>query len=406
MRHWRAASASPRRVLAAIMVAGLTALDSGAAAVPAHAETIRSQEWHINAMKLPEAWQISKGQGVTVAVIDSGVDASLPDLNGQILPGRDFSPGIEAPVGSIQRTHASSMASLIAGTGRGAAGAGAIGVAPEAKILSLRVVGDEHKNAAVSDAKFTEQLARAIRYAADSNARIFNISLAFLDSTKALEGAIKYALGKGKLIFAGVGNDGNSANPRLYPAALPGVVGVAALDRNGNATAESEKGPQVALSAAGMDMFDACPGGTGYCKSHGTSDATAVVSGSAALVWARHPDWTANQVLRVLINTAAGPSDGTKRNDAIGYGAVRPRVALETPGDPGPPDVNPLLATVTSGTPKSSDSKSTAGPSPSEAASGANPSGGGSVWPWFAAGGGLVLVAAIGGVVFVRRHTA
>lgn len=404
MRRWCRASVTPLKVLATSMASCIAALNAGAAAVPAYADSIRNQEWHVNAMRLPEAWKISRGHGVTVAVIDSGVDASLPDLDGQVLPGRDFSPGIEVPTEEV--THGSVMASLIAGTGRGADGDGAIGVAPEAKILPLRVVGDEHTSEASGAAKFVPQLADAIRYAADSNARILNLSLGIAESSDDLNSAIKYALAKGKLLFAAVGNSGDDGNRPEYPAAIPGVAGIAAFDRKGNATAESQKGPQVVLSAAGMDMFAACPGGTGYCKSHGTSDATALASGSAALVWAKHPDWTANQVLRVLINTAAGPSDGMKRNNAIGFGAVRPRVALENPGDPGPPDVNPLLTAATSNTTSPPDSKPAAMPSSAGAANSASFSGDSSAVPWLALGGGACLVAVIGGVILIRRRRA
>jgi hypothetical protein len=138
-----------------------------------------------------------------------------------------------------------------------------------------------------------------------------------------------------------------------------------------------------------------------------------LTSASAALVWSAHPTWTANQVLRVLLNTASKPTDGAERNDAIGYGAVRPRVALQTPGDPGPADVYPLAehegwkqgadvsATPTkgaegSGAPAPSASAAT---SPSASDSG---SGGGSSTPWIAAGAAVVVLAAGGTALAVR----
>ncbi|MBB4884007.1 subtilisin family serine protease [Streptomyces netropsis] len=119
-------------------------------------------------------------------------------------------------------------------------------------------------------------------------------------------------------------------------------MGVAGVDQEIEATTESERGPQVDLAAPGDNLIITCKGGTGVCRSHGTSGATALASASAALLWSIHPDWTANQITRVLINTAGGPENGDKRSDSIGYGVVRPRIALKNPGDPGPADVNPL----------------------------------------------------------------
>ncbi|MDI5965332.1 type VII secretion-associated serine protease mycosin [Streptantibioticus silvisoli] len=386
----------------------MATLTGSIAAVPAYAaDSPRQDEWHINAMRLPDAWKISEGKGITVAVIDGGVDAALPDLQGQVLPGHDFSPNVKVSVTSDDETHGTGMASLIAGTGRGFGGDGAVGVAPQAKILPLRVASnlnaaDEGANEAV----YIPQLASALRYAADSSARVINMSVAVSHATPGLRSAVAYALSKGKLIFAGAGNSKQAGNPVEYPAGIPGVVGVGALDKQGNATSESETGPQVALSAPGTDMHYTCPGGSDYCVAHGTSDSTAVVSGAAALVWAKHPSWTGDQVLRVLINTALGPQDGAKRNDDVGYGLVRPRIALEQPGDPGPADVSPLApasAATASPTPATSASPAPK-PSASTAGAQASASGGGSDLPWIGAGVVVVVVAVAGGVVLARRR--
>ncbi|MFG2179471.1 type VII secretion-associated serine protease mycosin [Streptomyces abikoensis] len=275
---------------------------------------------------------------MTVAVIDSGVDAGFPDLQGQVLPGKDLS-GLEGDAHTDYDGHGTRMAVFIAGTGKGNEGSGAFGLAPGTKILPIRVANNQVPAArALPGTSMTS----AIRFAADSDAKIINISMGSPSEIPSESEAVKYALSKGKLIFAAVGNTGHKGNQTEFPAALPGVVGVAAVDRDIKATEESQKGPQVDLAAPGDDMVVTCPGGTGLCRSHGTSDATALTSASAALLWSAHPDWTANQVLRVLINTAGGPKSGEKRSDSIGYGVVRPRIALQNPGDPGPPDVSPL----------------------------------------------------------------
>jgi type VII secretion-associated serine protease mycosin len=404
MSWWRGPSASSRRAVTVLALTGAVSLTGAVAAAPAFAESFRQQEWHVNAMRLPEAWKYSKGQGVVVAVIDGGVDATRPDLVGQVLPGHDVTPSYKGTVDD--ESHGTGMAAMIAGTGKAFGGTGTIGVAPEAKILPLRVVDDpKAANQAESLPTYIPHVAEAIRYAADSKARIINISLAFAKTTPQLNSAVDYALSKGKLIFAGAGNSQQAGNPVLYPAGIPGVVAVAAFDEKGNPTSESESGPQVTLAAPGQDIFADCYGGSGFCKSHGTSDATALASGSAALLWAKHPDWTGNQVLRVLINTAGGPSNGAKRNDFIGYGAVRPRVALESPGDPGPADVSPLPAAARTAAPSaaataSGDPSSAPGSSPTSSASG--DSGNGSL-PWII-GGVVVVILLIGGAFALRRR--
>lgn len=311
---------------------------AGVAATPAHAETIRSQQWHLDTMKADEIWKISTGKGITVAVIDTGVK-DIPELEGQVLPGKDFLAGkAEGDERTDYGGHGTTMAGLIAATGKHPSGDGAYGLAPGAKILPIRVPN-------TSESAATPSLVEAIRYAADSDAKVINISMATPstpEDDKARREAVKYALSKGKLIFAGAGNNGEGLNRLMYPAATPGVVAVAAVDAKGEATKESQHGPEVDMSAPGIDIVTACSGKTGLCDSHGTSDATALASASAALLWSAHPDWTNNQVLRVLLNTAGKPTDGAQRNDSIGYGIVRPRIAVPTPGDPGPADVYPL----------------------------------------------------------------
>ncbi|MBM9504001.1 type VII secretion-associated serine protease mycosin [Actinacidiphila acididurans] len=339
----------PYRAVATVLAAGAALLGLGTVvAVPAAAQTIRDQQWHIKAMRLGEAWKYSKGQGVTVAVIDSGVDPSVSGLAGRVLPGKNFAP-VAGSAHDPLDAHGTGMASLIAGSGDGPSGP--IGVAPEAMILPLRIDPDIKGMQGQVEPIIRAEIAKAIRYAADSSTRVINISQGLAESGSDLASAVSYAQSKGKLIFAAVGNSGDTTNAVEYPAALPGVVGVAAFDEKGNSAKFSERGPQVALAAAGVDMYHACSGGTGFCKTYGTSDSTALASGSAALVWAKHPDWTANQVLRVLINTAGHPVSGAKRDNVVGYGAVRPRLALENPGDPGPADVNPLIAASATASP-------------------------------------------------------
>ncbi|MFI5986454.1 type VII secretion-associated serine protease mycosin [Streptomyces sp. NPDC051555] len=306
---------------------------AGVAATPAHAETIRSMQWHLDSMKAEEMWKVSTGKGITVAVIDSGV-GELPELAGQVVAGANFARLSKGNERDDYSGHGTTMASMIAGTGAGPDGDGSYGLAPGAKILPIRISeggGGETQN---------EGFIKGIRHAADSEAKVVNISMSGVSDSPELREAVKYALGRGKLIFAAVGNDGTTTVD--FPAGTPGVVGVGSVDKNANASKASQYGAQVDISAPGDDIVSGCGGKTGLCKTSGTSDATALTSASAALLWSAHPDWTNNQVLRVLLNTSGKPRDGVERNDYIGYGVVRPRVALSTPGDPGPADVYPL----------------------------------------------------------------
>ncbi|MFI6145926.1 type VII secretion-associated serine protease mycosin [Streptomyces sp. NPDC051109] len=376
---------------------------AGVAATPAHAETIRSQQWHLDTMKADDLWKTSTGKGITVAVIDSGVEV-LPELEGQLVPGKDLAPD---DLAGDERTdydgHGTEMAAVIAGTGKHPTGDGAYGLAPGAKILPIRVPHEMNEA--------TPSWAAAIRYAADSDAKIINMSLGLPTKAEDDRGraeAVKYALSKGKLIFAAVGNSGEGRlNPVAYPAATPGVVGVAAVDAKGEPTKESSHGPHVDMAAPGIDIVTACKGKTGLCTSHGTSDATALASASAALLWSAHPDWTNNQVLRVLLNTAGKPTDGAQRNDYIGYGIVRPRIAVPTPGDPGPADVYPLpdLAAADG---KNSPAPSADGKKPESAAPQAEAKeDGGSSLPWVGLGlGACVLIGGAVAAVVVRRRNA
>ncbi|MCT9091233.1 type VII secretion-associated serine protease mycosin [Streptomyces sp. ASQP_92] len=314
-----------------------------AAAAPAWAQSTREKQWFLDAMKADDMWRTSTGTGVTVAVIDSGVDSNNPDLLGQVLPGKDFAQDQPGDARADYEGHGTSMAGLIAGTGARDGGGGAFGLAPGVKILPVRLpkAGDA-ANQAEGDKRFNAVAPQAIRYAADAGAKVINLSLGRAAGSAQLTAAVKYALNKGSLVFAAVGNSGDSDNRVEYPAATPGVVGVGAVGKDLRRTAWSEYGPQVDMAAPGAEMVHPCGGKTGLCKTDGTSDATALASASAALIWSKHPTWTNNQVLRVMLNTIGAPTDGSKRNDSIGYGIVRPRIALENPGDPGPADVYPL----------------------------------------------------------------
>ncbi|MER5552787.1 type VII secretion-associated serine protease mycosin [Streptomyces sp. NPDC002793] len=390
------------------MSTALAALLVAAGAGTAQADSVRSNQWHLTAMKAEEMWRSSTGDGITVAVIDSGVDTSNPDLQGKILDGRNFAPGESGDEHSDYDGHGTSMAALIAGTGNSRDGDGAFGLAPGVKVLPVRVP-EKAANLAEDNEQFNATVSAAIRYSADEGAQVINISLAASKGSQKLTDSVKYALGKGSLVFAGMGNDAERANGVKYPAATPGAVGVAAVGRDLQRTEESQYGPHVDLSAPGEEMIHACQSATNVCTSHGTSAATALASASAALIWSKHPDWTNNQVLRVLLNTAGGPTTGEERVDDIGHGIVRPRIALTNPGDPGPADEYPLpdLAAAGSPEPSAKPSKATGGSEESDEPAAAAPATDdkGNTALWIGLGiGAVVLIGAAAAVMTVRSR--
>ncbi|MFS4094198.1 type VII secretion-associated serine protease mycosin [Streptomyces sp. AF1A] len=397
-----------RRKTAAAAVLGLLLV--GASGRPAYAEGMRAQQWFLDAMKAEQMWRTSTGKGITVAVIDTGVDAENPDLKGQVLHGKNFAEGQAGDERTDYDGHGTGMAGLIAGTGAADGGNGTFGPAPGAKILPVRMPkSTTAANEAAAIQQFNQVLPKAIRYAADAGAQVINISMGAEQGSPDVTSAVKYALEKGTLIFAGVGNSGDKGNPVEYPAATPGVVGVAAVGKDLRHTSWSEYGPQVDMSAPGADMVAACTSVTGFCKTDGTSEATAIASASAALIWSKHPDWTNNQVLRVMLNTIGAPTDGAKRNDSIGYGIVRPRIALQNPGDPGPANVYPLpdLKDVASNPtpPKASQTAGAAAPARTDNSTAASSSSGTDNTLWITLGlGAVVLLAAAITVAAVARR--
>ncbi|WTH65973.1 type VII secretion-associated serine protease mycosin [Streptomyces sp. NBC_01546] len=300
-------------------------------AAPAAADTIRDRQWGLLALRAEEAWGTTRGDGVTVAVLDTGVDDSHPDLAGRVLEGHDLI-GMGAGRGDrAWARHGTAMASIIAGHGHGS-GQGVLGIAPQAKILPIRVILEEGDpgRAQARDSK-GGALADGIRWAADHGADVINLSLGD-DSDSAHheageDEAVQYALTKGVVVVASAGNGGESGDRVSYPAAYPGVIAVTAVDRRGNKAKFSTRNWYATVSAPGVDVVIADPDRS-YYEGWGTSAAAAFVSGAAALVKAAHPDLSPAQIKKLLEDTASdSPAGG--RDDARGHGMVDPAAALQ-----------------------------------------------------------------------------
>lgn len=304
--------------------------------------------WHLAAVGAPEAWSVATGAGVTVAVVDSGVDADHPALAGSVLPGRsyvDVDPGAEprllafgADPGPVYERafgqadpvgHGTAVAGLIAG----GAGSAHPGVAPDAQILPVRVLDDENRY------HDSAMVGAAVEWAVDNGADIVNLSLGGHYDSPAFAEAIAYAEQRDVLIVACTGNQGadEPAEDVWFPARVSQVLAVTGSDVGGERWRTAVTGAETDLAAPGAELVAPQPGG-GYKTVTGTSFASAVVSGAAALVRSAHPEWSADQVRRALTATAVPGGPG------LGAGVVD--VAAAVAAEVAPRAAGPAVAVV------------------------------------------------------------
>ncbi|KAA6219962.1 type VII secretion-associated serine protease mycosin [Streptomyces filamentosus] len=290
--------------------------------------------WSLQRVQLDELWAQSTGKGVRVAVIDTGVDVKNPQLARAVdtKSGINLLPknakdanGYKLKRGKEDGTtdtvgHGTKVAGIIAA--RPAKGTGFVGLAPDATIIPVQQNdADGHGTA--------ETLATAIRHAIAKKADVINISQDTADAVKPtplLEQAVKAALEAEIVVVASAGNDGLGGNVKpTYPASYEGVLAVAAADRNNERAAFSQSGDFVGVAAPGVDMVSTVPGG-GHCADNGTSFSAPYVAGLAALVKAKHGDWTQEQIVAQIQQTAERSVAGHDR--LVGWGVVDPVRAL------------------------------------------------------------------------------
>lgn len=319
-----------------VQVAALPAIQPAAAAPPKGAcqnaepahPTDRLLPWAQQLLKPQRAWPFSTGSGVTVAVVDSGVDADHPQLRraGKVLAGRDFYLVGSLPGNYDCVSHGTGVASIIAADGQ--TGVGFRGVAPGVRILPVRISERETDNSGQTELIDPKILAQGIKYAVDKGARVINLSVAGDQDQTPVRQAIAYAVKRDVVVIAAVGNRQGTSGGQLlsYPASYPGVIGVGAIDSTGARMSSSQIGSYVDLVAPGGSVL-AATRVRGNMYVDGTSFAAPFVSGTAALVRAAWPELTAAQVTQRLMATAT-PARGGRDSTEYGAGIVDPYRAV------------------------------------------------------------------------------
>jgi len=333
-----------RRALAGVLVVLLAAPAVAVGTTSAaQADAVRQQElWVLNAIHVAGAWQRTHGSGVTVALIDSGVNGHVSDLTGSVLTGRDFS-GVSTPVTDPNwGIHGTWMASLIVGHGHAAGGSSGItGVAPAAKVLSIRAVTDQgdpgyRKYQHESESRVQGHLAAAIRYATSQHVGVISMSLGYQGASLPVREAVSRALARGIVVIASSGNSGGNPNarhgnaPYSFPADYPGVLGVGAVAQTALPAGFSSDNLSVQVAAPGVRVPAQGRDGQ-YWLVSGTSPACALTAGVAALIKSVHPTLAPALVLQAITaSTSNKPHDGY--DEQVGFGTVDATAALKMAG--------------------------------------------------------------------------
>jgi membrane-anchored mycosin MYCP len=338
-RFHRTASALLAMALASVSLA------AGLAFAPAaQADEVRDKQHWLAESGITKAWEVSKGAGVKVAVIDSGVDAGHPDLKGAVTGGYDASGAGTAngqKILGIKPEHGTLVATMLAGRGHQPATPsaspspsaspvgpdGIVGVAPEAEILSVSTWLGSANPAGKND---QDQIPEAVRWAVDNGARVINISLGSTTPQwpQSWDAAFLYAEQKDVVIVAAAGNRIGGNLQVGAPATIPGVLTVAGLDRKGAASVDSSsQGISIGVAAPAENLLGGLPGG-GYAEWAGTSGAAPIVAGVAALIRSKWPAMSAKQVINRIVSTAkdAGPAG---KDPLYGFGVLNAEAALK-----------------------------------------------------------------------------
>ena len=286
------------------------ALDSTTSFAATGSDPLLDQQWGLTAIGAPSVWSVTRGAGVTVAVIDSG-SGPHPDLDANLDAGRTMFGSIDS-VGVMDidnAGHGSHVAGIIAAVADNAIGGS--GVAPQSRILPIRVLDAQGSG----DSK---DVSKAVRLAVDSGVKVINLSLGGATESTSLTAAIQYAVDRNVLVVAAAGN-GAVDSPPKWPAASDLALAVSAVDRNNSVTSFDQRGDYIDLAAPGASILSTAS--NDYKIQSGTSMAAAFVTGAAALLFAAQPSITAAQVRDVLQRTATDIG-APGRDTTFGYGLI------------------------------------------------------------------------------------
>ena len=341
------AAGSRSRAVAAFASSGLALAMSSALIVstasPARADTVRAAEqWVLDAVNAPAAWQVSRGAGVTVAVIDSGVNGNVPDLQGSVRSGPDLTGVHTSPDNPSWGMHGTWMASLIAGHGHNGGGSGVTGVAPQSTILSIRVITDKldpgyaaYERQPLSRGQ--QELAQAITYAVSHGAGVISMSLGYGAPSRPVRAALQDAFAHNIVVVASSGNSGDAAEaagkgsaPYSFPAVYPGVLGVSAVGPDSQPASFSSDNLSVEVAAPGVNV-PAEGRDSQYWLVSGTSPACALTAGVAALIRSKYPALPGAEVADAITTSAWHRPPGGY-DQQVGFGTVDAVAALAAAG--------------------------------------------------------------------------
>ncbi len=282
-------------------------------------------QWGLSKIKVPQAWDVTTGSSaITIAIVDSGIDATHPDLTNQVGAGYDFVNDDADP--ADDNGHGTRMAGIVAGEAFN--GTGIAGVAPLCRLLPVKVLNSTAQGS-------YSAIASGIIFAADQGVRVINLSLTGPASAAIMESAVNYATARGVVVVAAAGNDGSSGPG--YPAAYPNVVAVGASDAVDAIPAFSNSGSWLALAAPGVEILTTnriSSSGFVYATTTGTSPATAFVSGAFALLFSARPELSSASALAALTETARDlRSKGW--DPYAGWGRINVAAALTAVAPPG-----------------------------------------------------------------------
>ena len=363
IRAWAAPARRARSAAGvAVLLAAVLALPFLAPAA-AHADQWRDKQYWLTDYGFKEAWKVSQGEGVKVAVIDTGIDSGHPDLTGAVVGGTDVS-GAGDPSGvrglGTNPEHGTLVATLLAGRGHaapapspsatdskdgtgskedgdkpadtadgsGVGTEGIVGVAPKAELLAVSAwIGGTNPAGIPID----DQIPAAIRWSVDNGAKVINMSLGSTSTSwpQSWDEAFLYAEEHDVVIVAAAGNRGVGMVQVGAPATIPGVLTVAGLDRAGQASWDSSsEGISIGVAAPAENLVGGMPAGPArYADWNGTSGAAPLVAGTAALIRSAYPEMSAAQVINRIISTARDA--GTPGQDTLyGYGVLDANAAL------------------------------------------------------------------------------